>query len=879
MAPVVRSIVHETVRKKLDKTALPYLPMPHQVIAEHRRVLACEEWEEYRQRWSRHTRAMLDYEARLGRPTVASAKQVWALFEPFGLTLVPDFTPDYQWLEPDEKVWLPDRAKQAFLIILDTFVRGALNNFNVTFNAVFDTLALRFSDNFWAGPASTVRDTTYERVQRCRRDLLVNGIRLKPLWTFVTGPWSSPKGSNPLFSTSKLDFGGYQVLKRETSQLSDFLTVLENDDSYAASWSSGLHLLTADESPPPLAPVRSITADCPYNVVELEKKSTEILSHQVRARLLLDADQFLKDYNAAQSQEKELLTKIKEEFGLNANLSNAKRWVPDNPDSTASGSPTRRRSRGAGWERAIWSPREEELYYLSYDKAFSAGWVRDDDANLEHACREQLSQDDPKFKQNIIRWTRHVAKYLARTAPSDLSTRLSIPDVVKAHLASADWRRTLKDLLGDYDRARTLVSDYRHVATKVRTYREHHGGDQTPVQYIPIKSGFYRIINRRYQPTHFWPTFVSARNLEPDDPRIEFEDEQILTSYRERWFRVEDRETRNIAKLVGLDVSSSQTQILAILLNLRELETQTQRGWKKVMAERVWSNEEYRNLLWEGTKPYDKPEDERLQELLKTLWMRLLYGSTIPVILDDLRSQPELFGATLSYKSASKILDSWDEFKELKWYRSACDRLVKLAYERDPYAGVIFTDPYDNARVRWNPVHRVERRISSDDQKLLVMQPGSYERHHGQFVMDKPRKTGAFKGEYRADRAKLENMVAPCLVHMLDAHFSSLVMEHLVKCGVRDFVGIHDCWLVPERLTLETRSADGKIAAAEVDGLTVLRTAVDAATRDWFEGLGRIYDQLLDYLKDDKLSKHLTKIRNAWQVRLEKGDFPTFYVS
>src|SRR5215813_9787804 len=51
-------------------------------------------------------------------------------------------------------------------------------------------------------------------------------------------------------------------------------------------------------------------------------------------------------------------------------------------------------------------------------------------------------------------------------------------------------------------------------------------------------------------------------------------------------------------------------------------------------------------------------------------------------------------------------------------------------------------------------------------------------------------------GDYPVNSRKLRDIVAPCLVHRLDAFFAGLVVEGLAARGVTDVVALHDCWLV-----------------------------------------------------------------------------------
>jgi hypothetical protein len=154
----------------------------------------------------------------------------------------------------------------------------------------------------------------------------------------------------------------------------------------------------------------------------------------------------------------------------------------------------------------------------------------------------------------------------------------------------------------------------------------------------------------------------------------------------------------------------------------------------------------------------------------------------------------------------------------------------------------VFTDPFDGAEVRWHPVSKKDVQVESEGLKVMVGLP-----------------TGdAEAGQYPVDDRKLTNMVAPCLVHMLDGFYSSLVMERLVASGVTTFVGIHDCWLVPR--------------GSEV----VLREAMGGAAVEWFRGLGPVYNALHGYLSGSRYEGLVSRARAKWEVRVARGAWPRF---
>jgi hypothetical protein len=157
---------------------------------------------------------------------------------------------------------------------------------------------------------------------------------------------------------------------------------------------------------------------------------------------------------------------------------------------------------------------------------------------------------------------------------------------------------------------------------------------------VLIKSRFFRAINRRFHAAHFWPECVSGKLDQMD--RWESLARHLRrrvrekTSPRDRWFGFPDPHYGfEGARLDGRDVSSSQTQILAILLGLDELERlagpAADKSFKFYLAEEVWrAHREGRLPLRDG---FAGPTD--LVQMAKTLWTRVLYGGKLREIVWD----------------------------------------------------------------------------------------------------------------------------------------------------------------------------------------------------------------------------------------------------
>jgi hypothetical protein len=250
--------------------------------------------------------------------------------------------------------------------------------------------------------------------------------------------------------------------------------------------------------------------------------------------------------------------------------------------------------------------------------------------------------------------------------------------------------------------------------------------------------------------------------------------------------------------------------------------------------------------------------------------MTYLYGSAPYSIARTLETSWDEYGPGLgTTKNVELFLVDrelgFDEINE--WYKPACIEIGRRAYRADKYAGVILTDPYDGAAVRWNPVAWEAKPCAGADEvriygkvpltDLYTMTPGKtgklYPRRS--WVRAEPNEAG----DYPVSRDKLYSMLGPCLTHMLDALFASLVIEELGRRGVQ-VVSIHDSWIVP------------------MDAADDLAQAVDAAGEPWLRKLRVVYDDIAKYLPTGKYAAWIRERKARWAARVACGDWPKFRV-
>jgi hypothetical protein len=935
MPKIDREKVAEVIRERLRGIAPDQLlPMPYAASQEdiagkraetkERRRIAVAEWEEYSQRCKGYYWYDPTYEQGFGRPANATADRVWDLLKD---SLQKAFhsekwRPRYPWLTDKEKGNLQTVFRQALVIVMDLFIQAGENKRLITYTHLFDALAERFSDHHRESEAATVRDMSEQRVKACRRDLLLNGVPFNKLWDLLSGAWSAKSGANPLFLVTSEEYIGLHISLRTTGAAylplrRSFERILREDSGYRRASPPGMKLLLDGERVPDRrAKPREICSDQPYNIIPVGKRSQEVLKLQRDALLFLDAGAFLDDYQRVWDQNDGLARRLGQDH-VNVNLSNIQRRSDD-------------------CKVTLLSERQKHVFYRSIEwglnrhhawpNAVPGGKV--DERTLEETVQQELTKAPKKWQGHLERYRKWWPKHQRPDLASPPAEQLTPLDIARAAVAMKSWRQQVQGLLMEYDQNDRMLTSFLRISEELSDLQKRNGktDDNGNAQKrggcLSIRSGFYRLKNCRYQPTHFWPTYVSKKQtipaeglFDPEEEEADLLEEEELVSYRKRWFKAPDPSNDEKAMgLVSLDVSSSQTQILAAFLHIDPLLERTMNPdglpFKEYLAELAWNGD----YLKKKPECYRDAKDKRLIALVKDLWMRRLYGSEVHTVVHDQRQDRQQYGPGWNdtekgtsagspsspantrhrrdtretsgpkvaadgfkdcVKKAEQFLSSIPGFSDLDRFLSACRKIARLAFKGDPYAGVSFTDPLDGQRVRWNPVKSDNVAISSGDHKLIVRLPGRCSKDakrppRGQAI---PRESFSpaeanTDGDYPVNSRKLQNMIAPCLVHMLDAYFSSLVMERLAARGIRAFAGIHDCWMVPERV----------IVGNDIQrGLDVLEEVITEAGEEWYTGLGPVYDDLLRYLGSDQEFGDMFRLaKEKWEMRVRDSYSPPF---
>ena len=312
------------------------------------------------------------------------------------------------------------------------------------------------------------------------------------------------------------------------------------------------------------------------------------------------------------------------------------------------------------------------------------------------------------------------------------------------------------------------------------------------------------------------------------------------------------------------------TQLLSVVLGRREAERAvTARSWKDGLVDGFYAVHAHWNGRANGFTLPDPVDSLARRAQLREAAGRVgfvLYGSSFDAMVREMATDPGRYGAGLgSVQNVRALLELGAGINaEIALLKDLRDEYLPVAYaladaalKRNRYDGLIFTDLFDGARVRWNAPARRTISLPHGSVPLSVSMP-----------VGEPNAVGEYPVDIGTTRRKsdLHKLTLPGLIHMLDSAFAGHVIFALYAAGVRDIVSINDCWLIAS------------------DALPVLYDAVVAAAEPWFrslEGFYRIFESYLDEASDH--GKAVREWRAAWQRRLEAieagtDEWPKFLV-
>jgi hypothetical protein len=744
----------------------------------------------------------------VGAPDIDIAGKVWDLLSPRLMTApVPGSTRARRiddiivpWakgrkLKPHELAALHDTAVQAFAVAVEAAVRaGEDRRGGLYFNTVAGALMRVWSPTYREARGRATWHKKAEALTEARRELSVAGVALDEIWTAICD------GIDGLYDVAFI--GGYGHARGRRVQLSqegDLFTpyTLRRPRGRA----SRARVLPASAPTPKVRVTRQVIAGTDYEVMRLGAASRAVIDVLQGARLLVDTVEAIK------------------------------------------------------YERELDAAMKAHPWPSTY--------------------REHVGPLRARLK----------AKEITRE-----DFQLAVGIFMGAHLP---MKKEYASLAGRHIQARALVHE---IATSDAETVEIEGR-----RYLGIKTGYTRLRNRRFGPTHLWASEFPAKadhDVALDIAKTfyadwadewELDTVKVATSPRGRIFKVHSHEPDGelrawdvydddgkitdkvwaddfvglVRPLYGRDASGSMYGLIAVLL-----------GWRD--AEDFLLTHDFKGVfvagIDEAIERGDLPPVDATPGQKKKVASKMAphsYGGGLAKIVRSVNGNPSEFGsgwpdvagwkgfltkARAYNESVAMLMRMRDEF----W--GATRALVKVAEARSPYAGVSFLDPLDGELVRWHAPITERKELPHEGHPLLAVVPvgepnaeGEYPvNYDGRLVTSKKIKMGK-RGKPLKPRTRrvdqkhsVGNLLAPGIVHTLDAAFAGHVVLRLHELGVRDVVAINDCFLVPS------------------DALPLLDIALDEAGAPWFEELAPVYELFIDHLGDDLVYE--PKVRE-WRAR------------
>ena len=860
------------------------IPMPHDGALDGKAgAVGYEGRYEYQERLQRYREVEPGYLDRFARPPSSAIEEAWEIVQRALKTTEAQKAAASAIFYPKDK--RPDgprrvEAKGAFLALLSLLVGEDSEPQSVTFNDAFDTVCRKYSDNYIHSPAYWARDMTPLRVKRAHRDLLMQFIDVSKLWRFLL-KWPKSFGCQIYaIDTKKVTLEGFGDVKYRTRHVAIAIDCLETMElrrwflRYDLKRPRGIRLKfpkvqesegSGDESvralpvaferlpldsigPLALRPNSEFCTEAPFNEIKLSARAERVLDLQGKAQLIFERLAFESDYKDVVSRRKRLRDELDKE---------RVDWrLPSSPRQKQKASDAKSNSPNF-WSSSqkFWSVRDAEVYYRSIEHAIESATPPTPEAVAVATDKFGRKPEVCKARRDgFLSWLeRRVKKGAAKEETLGAAKTKSVMDLTVAAVSALEWRERIKEELASQDRANDFVRTYRATMNQLKPV--------THSSPLRINSEFYRAVNRRYHPTAMWPTYVSNKERTVDggdaeegnaEGRIDADlvaslddedEDQDQKSYRRRWFKARHPISGERCELVGIDVSSSQTQIVATFLGSAALEQDTMRtgrsvAFKETLAQIAFDKHcapkdkdpfsfRTRTALKDNDpdlREYSGSKDPRLQNLCKSLWMTVSYGGTIQGAVEAQQYDKANYGLGWTAENASLFLQSINErYPSMTGFLSACRYIAGLIAEGDPADGFVMSDPFDGSVIRWNPVARQDSVVDVGSGKLILSLPRNRDKKDV-FVPD---------AQYPVDAGSLRRMFAPCLVHTLDAYYSALVMERLADRGITDFVAIHDCWLIPEWVSDRNQTRRG---------MDVIEEVFKDLASEWYNGIGPVYE-------------------------------------
>ena len=823
-----RALARQAAIDTLDSlTRWPWQPLEHDATSDRPTWI---EWETARLDDERHGQQDPSWAFGWPRPSTETSEVLWALmgYGDDDWRQLCGVFPRPQDLTVGERGGLAARTKQALCVALRSALQAARQRRLFTRTDLWDALGACWSPAYRHVTLTTPAQRLYQMKASTfyilRRDLQCAQVDVEKLWRVLVG---ASERLRP-FTVERQAKSGYTISTDNVSgkaqrRLLRLVEAALDADPCMALDEGPLRLLLAsdrDTHPIPHHPLwpakmsERVRGERAHNLTSAGPRGTDMLTHLASAAVLLDADAFLSDWRKAKRRAARIEHLLMRDYALadvdeNGESRELKRLLSVRPIKYTGGqlkAMQREYKAAHGWT------------HKQTSATFAALGVEVDRWNVQTTEREaQLGKLCAKrFADKPVAWVQQ--------EKVNILTRLD-----------------------EWDRAHWIETNFSGWARRLRTIKRPAHLPKGCGWYVETVSDYTRTVNGRWQALHGSPAAVSPKPKYAEwDEEVEETagQEAAMAGLRLRWFKAPAArdwwrvatasDVVSVQDLVSVDVSSSQVQLIALVSSNDALYAAacdatdpSKPGFKHTLAAAAWAH------VVQGESGYAGVDDERLLEMVKNFFMRFIYGSKPHRIISDHAKEritygPGFVGDTLKEKmaSATSFLHAVPGGKDLENFLNICRRMAAFAMERDPYVGLSFHNPYDDAVVRWNPPTLEKAVVSYGRSGVLELQQPA----GAQAVI------GTWAGDYPVDGRKLEQMTAPCLVHMWDGLFSALVIEALLRRGITTFSAIHDCWMIPAMVMIGGQSFDGR---------DVLRQAVAEAIRAWHGHLKGVYLDLL----------------------------------
>jgi hypothetical protein len=723
-------------------------------------------------------------------PRQATALAIWRFVRrPLKLQRMATITSRARGLSSTVRASIKTRAIQSLTIALDCAVHAGRVNQPLTINRYTEALAER-----WSGIYRQTRETwdtgslnnfKLATVRSIRKEIIGNGVALHDIWKTIRG------GVSGLYKTSApvKDMGRLVYLEDDDGKplpmLARFDEILDRDQSYQRRSIDRTRLLLADEEVPPRKIAQDVAGERPFDIMHVKKGTIEIFRRLEQARVWLRVPELVEDIQRAEAELAE----------------------------------------------STWPAIRREYHSTVLP------------ATLE---MHQVAHDPPKLPKRASdedRFWNYVERSLTWKFRKEVKSRAWNEFITVGNRQSE---------LARYNSRHGRLQSMRAIYGELR---ERGIADRKDVE---IKSTFYKHTTRRFQAENVWPSEASSGRDEitalPPDLQSGFFDgvewhgerppastappTEYVIPQRVRWFKARPDADGKPVSLIGLDVSGSQAQILAVLMGLRDVEEELRdMPFKRIVAVSAIALHRGRRIKL----PDDLVEDRGLLEENAKGAMKLLYGAAEKSISGSSRRDPDKYGSGLRAETLKVIFEKTPIIARLRQYLDVCEAIGEAACAKNPAAGITVVDPLDEASFTWNPPMRRKKKVSSGKFTLYCWPPV-------------PIRTGPQTGEYRVDKGELTRRIAPGLIQMLDALFAAIVVRLLNDAGIKNVVAIHDAFLVPN-----TRPA--------FEGLD---TALTNAGRIWLPKVWPVYDVFEQHLPaDSEYGKIVRDWRAVWEQRMK----------